>query len=258
MDNTEKSLLQNLRVLYVEDEDDTRYELSKIIKRRVGKLFIAKNGLEGIESFTENQPDIIITDLKMPNMDGIEMIKRIRELGGNTPVIIISALSDSDTILNAIDIGIVKYIVKPVDTSELVETMEGLAENILKKDLKETLEKEMLYIEKESKQELEEKIKREIAKIIKLNSGRGPKNIDVFIKGNKIEINANETLTLFELSLISKNRNYSLVEYNRRLFYDENKKELEREISEIMSVNIKLEDVSVDARKKVDALIFSF
>ena len=258
MNNIEKSLLQNLKILYVEDEDETRYELSKIIKRRVGKLFIAKNGAEGIESFIENQPDIIITDLKMPNMDGLEMIKEIRKVESDTRVIIISALSDSETILNAIDIGIVKYIVKPVDIDKLVETMEILAEDILKKDLKISKEKDIFYIEKEKKQELEEKIKREIAKFIKINSGRGPKNIEVFIKGNKVLVNANEALTLFELTLISKNKNYSLVEYNRKLFYDENKEELERSISETISMNIKLEESFIDARRKVDTLTFYF
>lgn len=258
MDNIDKSLLQNLKVLYVEDEDETRYELSKIIKRRVGKLFIAKNGVEGIESFIENQPDIVITDLKMPNMDGIEMIKEIRKLGYDTPVIIISALSDSETILNAIDIGIVKYIVKPVDTNKLVLTMESVAEDIFKEDLKETKDRDIFYIEKETKHELEEKIKREIAKFIKTNSGRGPKNIEVFIKGNKILVNANETLTLFELTLISKNRNYSLVEYNRKLFYDENKDDLEVAISEAINRDIKLEESVIDARRKTDIITFSF
>lgn len=258
MDNKDKSLLQNLKVLYVEDEDDTRHELSKIIKRRVGKLFIAKNGVEGIESFIANQPDIVVTDLKMPNMDGLEMIKEIRKVQNDTRVIIISALSDSETILNAIDIGVIKYIVKPVDTSKLVETMEGLAEDILKRDLKKTKEKNIFYMRKEEKQELEEKIKKEIAKFVKMNSGRGPKNIEVFIKGNKILVNANETLTLFELTLISKNKNYSLVEYNRKLFYDENKEELERSISETINMNIKLEESVIDARRKIDILTFSF
>lgn len=257
MDNNDKDLLQNLKVLYVEDEEITREELSKIIKRRTGKLFTAHNGLEGLESFKKNSPDIIVTDLIMPNMDGLEMVKEIRKIDKDCKIIIVSALSDSETILNAVDIGIVKYIIKPVDTEELINTIEQLAEDILKNRLKE-MNIDNIIIDKDKKHELEQKIKRQIALFIKTYSGKGPKSIDVFITANKIEVKANEALTLLELTLISNENNNSLVEYNRKLFYKEKKDELEKLISEVIDTKVELEQISIDSKNNIDNIILSF
>ena len=108
--NTLEDILSSITILYVEDEEFNRDELSIFFKRRTGNLIVAENGLDGLDKFKKHKPDLIITDLKMPIMDGLEMIEEIRKLGSNIPVIIISALSDSKTILKAVDIGIVKYV----------------------------------------------------------------------------------------------------------------------------------------------------
>ena len=72
----EDNLLANLKVLYVEDEEFHREQLGIFLKRRVGKLYLAENGKDGLNKFKELNPDIIITDLKMPEMDGIEMTQK--------------------------------------------------------------------------------------------------------------------------------------------------------------------------------------
>ena len=126
------SLLSHIRLLYVEDEADTREEFSKFLKRRVGKLITGENGQDGLRRFEEQPPDIVLTDLRMPGMTGLEMVRALREKGYRTPVVILSALSDSDTILEAVDLGIVKYHVKPVDTAVLVKEVQALAEQGLK------------------------------------------------------------------------------------------------------------------------------
>ena len=244
-------MLQNLKVLYVEDEELTRQELSKIIKRRVGKLFIAKNGLEGLESFKKNSPDIVVTDLRMPDMNGLEMVKEIRKINKECKIIIISALSDSESILSAVDIGIVKYIVKPVNTQEFTKVLEELAEDIFKNNLEKA-------IDKDTKHELEEKIKREIASLIKTYSGKGPRTIEVFIRGDQIEVKASETLTLFELTLIEDGKNNSLVEYNRELFYKEKKELLEQTVSSIVNTQVELKEIYTDSSENIDKLVYSF
>ena len=251
-------LISNLKVLFVEDEDFARKELSRFLKRRVGKLYTGENGLEGLEIIKEHSPDLVITDLKMPCMDGLEMIRTARENGYDGEIIIVSALSDSETILNAVDIGIVKYVVKPVDTEQLVSTMETLACNILKDKLNKTVVNDSVLIDKGKKQELEQKIRSEIASFIKNYTGKGPKNIQVFIQGNSIDIKAEGVLTLLEMNIISNNRNNSLVDYNRRLFYMENRGILEQSIKNIIDSRVSLVEAECDSTSNTDRLRFSF
>lgn len=252
-----KTLLSNLKVLFVEDEEFARNELSRFLKRRVGKLYSAKNGREGLELFEKNSPDLIITDLKMPEMNGLEMIRAVRKLGNDCPVIIISAISDSETILKAVDIGIVKYIVKPVNTSELVDTMEELAKDILKNKLKHTVVNNSL-IDKENKIKLEQNIKSRIAYFIKTYTGKGPRNVQAFIQGNNIDVKAEDVLTLLEINMISNNKNNGLVDYNRKLFYMENKEYLEKLLNETINTKVSLISVEPNSKNNIDILKFSF
>ncbi|MGF7058266.1 Na-translocating system protein MpsC family protein [Brassicibacter mesophilus] len=251
-------LISNLKVLFVEDEDFARNELSRFLKRRVGKLYVGKNGLEGLEIIKQYNPDLVITDLKMPNMDGLEMIRSARDIEYEGAIIIVSALSDSETILNAVDIGIVKYVVKPVDTEQLVSTMEAIAPNILKDKLKNTIINNSLLIDKEKKQELEQKIRGEIASFIKNYTGKGPRNVQVFIQGNYIDVKAEGVLTLLEMNLISNNRNNSLVDYNRRMFYMENRDVLEQAIMSIIDSRVNLVEAECDSITNTDSLKLSF
>lgn len=259
MENREiNNLLCNLKVLYVEDEDFTRDELSKFLKRRVGKLYLAKNGIEGIDAIKHHNPDIVIIDIKMPIMDGLEMARSIRQMGYDCSIIIISALSDSDTILKAVDIGIVKYVVKPVNTNELISTMEKLALDILKNKLNQTIIKNSFLVNKEQKQELEKKIKSDMAHFLKTYTGKGPRDVQAFIKGNVVEIKAFEVLTLLELSLISNGQNNKLVDYSRRLLYSEKKAVLEQMIGKIINSKAKVENIQCDSSNNTDIITFSF
>lgn len=252
------SLLSNIKVLFVEDEEYAREELSRFLKRRVGKLYIGKNGVEGLNFIESHNPDMIVTDLKMPILDGLGMIKRARNIGYDGAIIVLSALSDSETILKAVDIGIVKYLVKPVDTNKLVDTMEQLASDILKKRLKKVVVRDAILLDKEKKQELEQKIKSEVARFIKNHTGKGPKNVQVFIQGNQIDIKAESVLTLFESNLIINNRNHSLVDYNRRLFYMENKGKIEEAIESVLNSKVELEKAEPESFNNSDHLIFKF
>ncbi|WP_425448373.1 Na-translocating system protein MpsC family protein [Dethiothermospora halolimnae] len=252
------NLLYNLKVLLVEDEDSAREELARFIKRRVGKLYTAKNGKEGFEEFSKYKPDIVITDLKMPIMDGLEMIKLIRDKGYDCSIIILSALSDSETILKAVDIGIVKYVVKPINTEELIENIEAIASDILKNKLNESVVNNSMLLDKGEKNKLEQNIKGQVAHFIKEYSGKGPRNIRAFIQGNNIEIKAEGVLTLFEKSIISNKKNNTLVEYNRELFYKENKRDLEEKIEKVINSKVSLIDVESNSLKDKDNLTLSF
>jgi len=72
-------MLENMRVLYVEDNEDIREELAETLEFDVKELFIAENGEEGLEKFKKYKPDIVITDIKMPKMDGLKMSVEIKK-----------------------------------------------------------------------------------------------------------------------------------------------------------------------------------
>ncbi len=116
-------LLKSLTILYVEDDDDVRELLTRFLKRRVGTLHVAKNGQEGVELFKTCNPDVVITDIKMPVMDGLEMAENIKSSVQETPVIVITAFSERDYFMQAIKIGVDCYVTKPVDTEILLQAI---------------------------------------------------------------------------------------------------------------------------------------
>ena len=90
------------------------------------KVISASNGDEGLKKFKKFSPDIVIADIMMPIMDGLEMSKQIKEVSKNTPVIILSAYSEKERLLKAIDVGIDKYVIKPIDMDELFVVLEQI------------------------------------------------------------------------------------------------------------------------------------
>ncbi|MTI67889.1 MAG: response regulator [Firmicutes bacterium] len=253
----DNNILKYLKVLLVEDDVSEREELSRFLKRRVGKLHTAGDGKEGIKVFKKYKPDIIITDLRMPVMDGLEMINKLRKEGFKCSIIVLSALSDSETILKAVDKGIVKYVVKPVDTKKLLFNMKEIASNLFK-DKNESIIDDSFILDRQNKQKIEKNIKAKFAYFLKSYTGKGPRNVKAFIKGNSIQIIAESVLTILELSIISNDRNNSLVEYNRRLFYKENKRKLEKEIEKLIGSNVTFENIESDSKNNIDNITLLF
>lgn len=122
MKKINKELLSSITILYVEDEQMIREEVSYFFKKYIKNFHVAKNGIEGIELFKEIKPDIIITDIQMPKMNGLEMLKEIDTK--NIPVIITTAYSDIDYFLKAIELNIKKFVIKPIDLMELVRDIQ--------------------------------------------------------------------------------------------------------------------------------------
>jgi len=112
-------LMKSLVVLYVEDEDDIRDGLSRFLRRRFAQVDTASNGQEGLDKFKQGRYDVVITDIRMPKMDGLEMAKQIKEIAMDIPVIAVTAFSETDYFLRAIELGIDSYVKKPVNMDEL-------------------------------------------------------------------------------------------------------------------------------------------
>ncbi|MDR3345773.1 MAG: response regulator transcription factor [Campylobacteraceae bacterium] len=122
-----KSPLKKLSVLYVEDEAEIRKSLTVAIEDEFAKFITASDGNEGLKKFKKYKPDIVITDILMPIKNGLEMTKEIKEISKDTVVVILSAFSEKDKLLGAIDVGVDKYLIKPIYPDDLLALLTNIA-----------------------------------------------------------------------------------------------------------------------------------
>ncbi len=126
-------MFKNIKILYVEDDLEIAEEINYFLKSRVKVLYSAYNGREGLNLYEEHQPDIVITDIQMPVMNGLEMSQKIREIDRSVPIVITSAHNDNAFLTRAIELGISGYVVKPVNLMVMVETIKKVLEPMLLK-----------------------------------------------------------------------------------------------------------------------------
>jgi len=130
--------LAKINLLYVEDDEDIRLELNELFEKVCMNLYVAKDGEEGLEKFKEYKPDIVLTDIHMPKMNGLSMIKYIREINPDVPTVVASAFSDTEYLLEAIKKGVNHFLLKPINLLELLNTLDDIASNLVaKRELKE-------------------------------------------------------------------------------------------------------------------------
>ena len=115
----DQEFLKSLTVLYVEDEDDIFEPGVRLISRYCATLLTARNGQEGLDVFIARSPDLIITDIKMPTMDGLQLLQEIRKTGTKTDVILVTAYGEVESYLKAMSLGAAEYINKPIRIKEL-------------------------------------------------------------------------------------------------------------------------------------------
>lgn len=125
MDKQLISKLSNFTLLYVEDEEGIRNNINDILKHLFKEIYLAKNIKEALTLYEQNKPDLIITDIKMPDGTGIELIKKIREKDHRTRVIITSAHTDLEYMLQATELYLIKYVVKPLTEIKLSEALQA-------------------------------------------------------------------------------------------------------------------------------------
>jgi len=123
--------LEEVTLLYVEDSLAIREILSARLRKKVKHLLVAENGEEGLAMYLEHKPDMILTDVTMPKMDGIEMSRKIKEVDSYIPIIILSAHNDATYLLEAIELGISGYLLKPVDRDKMSTQLETYARTVV-------------------------------------------------------------------------------------------------------------------------------
>lgn len=122
----------DVSILYVEDDAAIRENLLVFLKRRFGKVWQAENGLDGLSLYLERLPDIVMTDIRMPIMDGLAMTRGILKQNSKAPIIITSAHNETDDLLEAIELGISHYLLKPLDTVKMEASLQHCVELVRK------------------------------------------------------------------------------------------------------------------------------
>ncbi len=115
---------KQLVILLVEGDALLRSETRRLLEKHVGQVFTAANGQEGVALFHKLHPDVVVSDLMMPIMDGLQLAREIKRADPATPVVLITHCDDAGHLLEAIKIGIDGYLLKPVTISVLMQTIE--------------------------------------------------------------------------------------------------------------------------------------
>lgn len=110
----------DIKILYVEDDASSRLFAATVLKNVTTNLYTAENGLVGLEIFEKYLPEIVITDIAMPQMNGLDMARRIKKIRPDTQILFTTAFDNKETMLQAIDIGVSQYIIKPVRKDNLI------------------------------------------------------------------------------------------------------------------------------------------
>lgn len=115
--------LQDLTILYAEDESGIRKTVTDVLELYVNKVITASNGKEALDYYNLYKPSILLLDICMPLKDGLEVLKEIRKTDLSTPVVIMTAHTEQNYLMNAVELYITKYLVKPFNKDSLVEAL---------------------------------------------------------------------------------------------------------------------------------------
>lgn len=121
--DTLRQLAKGKSVLYVEDEEDLRKNMNVYLKKIFSTVVSVSDGKLGLEEFREKNFDIIITDIIMPNFDGVSMLKEIIQTAPHQKIIVLTASTDSCNEINLLEMKNLITLIKPVDHKNLIETI---------------------------------------------------------------------------------------------------------------------------------------
>jgi len=118
-----KKKITNKKILIIDDEQDLLDLFKALLEQQGYQVFCAASGVEGILLNEQKKPDLIILDLHMPEMDGIETLRNIRKTDENVIVVILTGYACPDTIRDAVDLNVSEYLSKPFGNSELLNVI---------------------------------------------------------------------------------------------------------------------------------------
>ncbi len=112
--------MKNEKILLVDDEPDILHLLSSVLANEDCEVLTASDGVKGIERFQQEHPDLVITDVKMPRKDGLDVLKEIKAIDSDVDVIVLTGHSDEATAINCLRVEAYDYLLKPLEDIELL------------------------------------------------------------------------------------------------------------------------------------------
>lgn len=266
--------LKNLKCLYVEDDEFIKESFSFMLKRYFKDVIVAKDGEEGLDKFRKEKVDIVISDIRMPKMDGIKMAKEIKNINPNIYIIFVTAFNDIEYLKSAIELNIEGYLTKPIKKEILIKKLNFLADVIKnEKETKELLQLLKIIFEKQNEG-------------IVLYYGKEPKlynkkfadmffdsisidelikkyNIDISKSSQTIDIKRDGHTKTYSINITKISQNYMLLsfiditEYKMEAFIDDltklyNRKYLDLLLKELCNKRVCLIELDIDYFKKIN------
>ncbi len=146
---------KSLRILYVEDNTEARESTLDVLHDIFHDITVALDGIDGLEKFQSEHFDLVITDINMPKLNGIDMVEKIRDKDADVPILITSAYSDSGYFMETIKLGVEGYLLKPIDLEQFIDALTKALEKIKlrteNEQYKQELEKENQTLSKNIK-----------------------------------------------------------------------------------------------------------
>ena len=125
---------KNISLLYAEDEKMAQTLYSSYFKQYFNTVYVADNGQQALDCYKENQPDVIVLDINMPILSGLEVCAAIREKDKNSKIILLTARDDKDALLQAIELGLSTYLEKPVRKEQMNQVLLKLSHELQQMD----------------------------------------------------------------------------------------------------------------------------
>lgn len=137
-------LLSDKKVLCVEDEDIILSNIVEALELFFGKVVGVKDGLEALDEALSNVYDVLMFDISIPHLDGLEVVKKIRQVNKKIPIIVLSAHTEQEYLWRAVELKITRYLTKPYDKTTLIKALEDVAMELV--DHRPTLQLTPKYI----------------------------------------------------------------------------------------------------------------
>ena len=147
----------DISVLFVDDNKSIQLLYRRLLEKHVNHFYIAKNGNQGLEFYNKYEPDLVITDINMPVMDGLEMVREIKNKYPNAKIVVMSAYNVKENFIESINLGVDGYLMKPVEAKKLLSLIDEFAGITMMKWELESKERKRKEAEEYLKKSLAEK-----------------------------------------------------------------------------------------------------